>query len=318
MHTAKSMELQSLGKYRLVDPLPANSSDNEFYAARHEDEPDQEPPSYVAKLIKLGRGPEAAHQRAWFEHEVRLLKSFNHPGIPTLHAAGEQDGIPYIVMDRVDGVDLATLLGHGAEPRALTKEIAVYVMGQLADAVRHIHTLEYLEAGEPTPLDVVHRNICPTNILLSRGGDVILAGFGSSTSRWLPPEHDVPDAGDVAYMAPERVAEGGRATPSTDLFAMAVTLWEMLKGQRCLAGATPAETRDNILRFDIAQSGRRVSGLSSKLSEIVRKNLDRDPNRRYPDAYKLLQRLAQAAEAQAAEESRAALGQAVEHVLATS
>jgi serine/threonine-protein kinase len=184
-------------------------------------------------------------------------------------------------------------------------------MGQLADALRHIHSLEYMEAGEPTPLDCVHRDVTPANVMLSRRGDVVLRGFAAARSQWLPPEHDDPMAGDLAYMAPERIADGGKADMRTDLFSLAVVLWEMLRGERCLARSTHAETRDEIMRFDISQSGRRVTGLSPKLSEIVRRNLDRDPNRRYPDAYKMLQRLAQSPEAQAAETSRERLGKLV-------
>lgn len=305
------MELRSLGKYTLVEPLEVESRSCRFYLVRDEDEPDSGPPPYVAKLLDVRRGPDAARLRGQFEHEVRLLKSLNHACVPTLHAAGEQDGIPYIVMDHVVGVDLGTMLGSRPSAHALPKEVAVYVMGQLADALRHMHTLEYMEAGEPTPLDVFHRDLAPHNVMLSRNGDVVLCDFGSASSRWLPAEHDDPMAGDLAYMAPERLAEGGRASVATELFALAVMLWEMLRGERCLARATDAETRDEIMRFDIAQAGRRVSGLSSKLSEIVRRNLDRDPNRRYPDAYKMLQRLAQTPEAQFAERARAQLGKLV-------
>jgi eukaryotic-like serine/threonine-protein kinase len=307
------MELRSLGKYTLVEPLEVESRSCRFYLVRDDEEPDSGPPPYVAKLLDVRRGPEAPRHRGQFEHEVRLLKSLNHASIPTLHAAGEQDGIPYIVMDHVVGVNLATLLspGESSTRRALPKELAVYVMGQLADALRHMHTLEYMEAGEPTPLNMVHRDLAPHNVLIAKTGDVVLCDFGSAHSQWLPADHDDPMAGDLAYMAPERLADGGRASVSTDLFALAVMLWEMLRGERCLARASDSETRDEIMRFDIAQSGRRVTGLSSKLSEIVRRNLDRDPNRRYPDAYKMLQRLAQTPEAQFAERARAQLGELV-------
>lgn len=315
MHTAKAMELRGLGRYRLVDAL-GTEGDCEVHLARHEDEPETGPPSYLAKLLHPPRGVHAARRRAQHDHEVRLLKSFNHPCIPTLHAAGDQDGVAYLVLDRVDGISLATLLGHdGGVPVALSKELAVYVLGQLVDAVRHIHTLEYLEDEEPTPLEVVHRDISPANVMLSRRGDVVLGGFGKARSQWLPPEHDDPMAGDLAYMAPERIAPGGRADEKTDMFALAVVLWEALRGERCFHGHDDASTRDAIERFDISQTGRRVTGLSAKLSEIVRRNLDRDPSRRYTGAYQMLQRLAQAPEAQAAEASRRELAERVTALL---
>lgn len=287
-----------------------------FYLAHDEDEPEPERARYVAKLLMPGTGPAAARDRARFEHEVRLLEAFNHPSIPMLHASGEQDGVSYMVVDRIDGLDLRTLLGHReGQPRALSKEVAVYIMGQLADALRHVHGVEFLDEDGPTSLDAVHRDINPAHILVSRSGDAVLSGFSNATSRWLDPRHDDPMLGDLAYMAPERVGSDGKATERTDLFAMAVVLWEMLKGQRCLAGASDDQTRDNLNRFDIGQSSRRVSGLSPKLSEIVRKNLDRDPERRYSGAFQMLQRLAQSPEAQSAEQSRAELGRMVSELL---
>lgn len=329
------MELQSLGKYRLVAPLhdstdagfPSETQvrrvglrarpSSRFYLAHHTDEPEDEEPSYVVKLLIPEPGERGRRRRLQFEHETRLLQAFNHASIPTAHAAGDQDGIAYVVMDRVEGLPLRTLLGHdGPQPRALPKEVAVYVAAQIVDALVHIHGVETMEDDGPRLLGVVHRNLSPENVLLSRSGDAVLCGFGSARSRWLPGDGDDAMAGDPAYMAPERVARNGEATPGTDLFAIAVVLWEMLKGQRCLAGSTLAAVLDNINRFDVGQPSRRIGGLSSKLGEIVRKNLDRDPARRYADAYQMLQRLAQAPEAQAAEQARVTLAEMVQRASA--
>ncbi len=314
------MELQHLGRYRLVAPFVVEPTGegrrtSRFFVARHEDEADDGPPTYLVKLHEPGRGAEGDARRARFEHESRLLRAFNHPSIPTVHAAGEQDGLPYIVMDRVDGIDLARLCGHhGSSPRPLAKEVAVYVLGQIVDAVRHVHELEIDDEVGSGSLEVVHRDLCPSNVICSRSGDVVLVDFGAAKSRWLAREHDDPRAGELAYQAPERASDGV-ADARTDLFSLAVMLWELLRGQRCLAGADEAATRENIARFDIAQPARRVPGLSPKLGEVLRRNLDRDPERRYGDAYQMLQRLAQAPEAGAAERSREALAELVVSVV---
>src|SRR5690606_1983085 len=92
-------------------------------------------------------------------------------------------------------------------------------------------------------------------------------------------------------------------------------LWEILRGERCFTAGNELETMDEIVRFDISHSSRRVSGLSSKLSEVLRRNLDRDPERRYPHAYKVLQRLSQSPEAGAAETSRQELSRMVAEAL---
>lgn len=310
------MELRGLGRYRLADEFEGPSPFARYYHAFHEDEPGPDAAGYVAKLLSAGHGGDAELRRGQFEHEVRLLKSFNHPCIPTLHAAGDQDGVAYMVLDRVDGVSLASLLHHDTEqPRGLTKEIAVYMMGQLVDAVRHVHSLEFLDDGEPAPLHVVHRDLCPRNLWVSRRGDVIVCDFSVAHSAWLPAKHDDPGAGELGYMAPERLAAGATANDKTDLFGLASILWECLRGERLFQGADDAATREAIERFDISQPSRRVPGLSPKLSEIVRKNLDRDPDRRYSGAYQMLQRLAQAPEAKVAEDSRRALASLVGQLL---
>ena len=316
------MELHSLGGYRLVRQLPTRNTVCRLYLAAPMDPQagnggsgDAEA-SILLKLLMPGSGPEHATVQAQFEHESRLLSAFNHPSIPSFHTSGSQDGVAYLAMDYVDGVDLATLLGHpNREPRALSKEVAVYMMGQLADALRHVHTFEVVdEEGEFVPVNALHRDLCPANVFLSRHGDVLLGDFGSAASIWLPPEHTARDAGSKAYMAPERVIGGGEATLKTDLFSLAVILWEVLKGQRCLWAEDEVRTMETIARFDVSHSSRRIQGLSPKLSEIVRRNLDRDPERRYVSAFQVLQRLAQAPEAASAEQSRLELAALVAQV----
>jgi serine/threonine protein kinase len=312
------MELQSLGNYRLVRPLVTRSASFRHYLAYHDDDPETAPPSYLIKMLSPGRGTDHTHIAAQFEHEIRLLQAFNHPGIPTAHADGEKDGVRYLVMDYIDGCDLATLLGHvSGSPRALSKEIGVYLMGQLADALHHIHTFEILdEAGPPDvsapnhtyrELTVIHRDVCPANILLSRQGNVLLCDFNSARSPWLPIASDMAQAGTKAYMAPERVVGTGPASVQSDLFALAVVLWELIKGQRCLQADDDLKTMDAIVKFDVAHPSRRLPGLSAKLADVVRKNLDRDPARRYSTAYQMLQRLAQTPEATVAERAQAEL-----------
>lgn len=327
------MELHSLGGYRLLEPVPTLSSISRLFLACRDDAPEDAPASALAKVLLPGNGDSFAMFKAQFAHEANLLRSFSHPGIPSLRAAGSQNGVDFFVMDYVPGVDLAVLLGHEQnEPRTLSKELAVYILGQLADALRYVHGFEVPTddggsstgggaSGEPRDdddedddeavdddgfeyLDVLHRDLCPANVFLSLDGDVVLGDFGSASSKWLAPELTANDAGHIAYKAPERVTGSGKATVKSDLFSLAVILWEMLRGERCFKAASELETMDEIVRFDISHSSRRVTGLSAKLSEVLRRNLDRDPERRYPDAYKVLQRLSQAPEAAGAERAR--------------
>lgn len=305
----------------MLEPIPTLSSITRMYYACPDDAPEGAAPTAIAKILMPGEGETFTQLKAQFAHEATLLRSFSHTCIPGLEASGTQTGVDFIIMDYIAGVDLATLLGHEQDdPRPLSKELAVYILGQLANAVRYVHTFEVPTSEDTEPeddndgferLDVLHRDICPANVYLSFDGDVVLGDFGSASSKWLEPKYTANDAGHVAYKAPERVTGSGKATVKSDLFSLAVMLWEILRGERCFKAATELETMDEIVRFDISHSSRRVSGLSSKLSEVLRRNLDRDPARRYPSAYKVLQRLSQSPEAQKAETSRAELARLV-------
>ncbi|WP_181197565.1 serine/threonine protein kinase [Enhygromyxa salina] len=316
------MELHSLGGYRLLEPVPTLSSTTRLFLACPESAPDGAPATNLAKVLMPGEGEGFNMVKAQFAHEANLLRSFSHTGIPSLRAAGTQNGVDFFVMDYIAGVDLGELLGHDrGEPRPLSKELAVYILGQLADALRYVHTFEVPTAeGEEgdgfEDLDVLHRDLCPANVYLSLEGDVVLGDFGSASSKWLAPEFTAAEAGHVAYKAPERVTGSGKATVKSDLFSLAMILWEILRGERCFTAGNELETMDEIVRFDISHSSRRVSGLSSKLSEVLRRNLDRDPERRYPHAYKVLQRLSQSSEAGAAEKSRQELSRLVAEAVA--
>jgi serine/threonine-protein kinase len=331
---SKLMQPRVLGPFCLVRPLDVPTAVHRLFLANRFDDTTPESraatlphaqaatqaPTHVIKLLPP-RGDETGRvQRARFLHERQLLHALNHPCIPSLEGYGESDGVLFYASDYIEGVNLAQLLGHDALPaspancRRLPKEIAVYILAQIADALDHLHDFAFAdENGNTRELNGVHRDLCPANIFLSKDGNVILGDYDAAISCLLAPEIAAFDAGHVAYKAPERLIGGKEAGPKSDLFALAVVLWEMLKGERCFAGETEVQTLDAIVRFDINHSSRKVSGLSSKLSEVLRRNLDRDPERRFDDAYQVLQRLAQSPEAAHAEAARAQLGQMVSH-----
>ncbi|MGB1698509.1 MAG: serine/threonine-protein kinase, partial [Nannocystaceae bacterium] len=300
------MERSSIGGYRLLQRVTTGGPGCLHYFATREDDPGDVAEYFVKALIPGQPEPEGELLLAQFEHETRLLETLNHPNFASLHAAGEEDGVMYYVVDRVIGVDLADLLGHRAgTPRPLSAEIAVYLMAQVANAVVGLHGIEQIdEHGAPDLIDALHRDLCPANVLLSTDGDVLLADLGTATSRWLPHELTVRDAGARAYMAPERVIGGGEATVQTDLFALAVILWEILRGERCLRGDNDISTMENIARFDIGSASNRVTGLSPRLSEVLRRNLDKDPGRRFATSHQVLSRLSQATESEHAGRAR--------------
>src|SRR5439155_23363316 len=139
----------------------------------------------------------------------------------------------------VDGGDLATLLADSALPEPL----ALLVIRELALGLAHVHAARD-ERG--LPLGLVHRDVGPGNVLVSKTGDVKLADFGIAKATALV---DLTAAGarkgTYAYMAPEQLA-GESVSPASDQFGLAVTLVELLLGHRPFAGETPWALLDAI------------------------------------------------------------------------
>jgi serine/threonine-protein kinase len=220
------------------------------------------------------------------------MRNFSHSNIPTVHEVGEQDGIEYFILEYIVGVDLATLLGHPISARSLNSEMALYILAQLTDVLRYIHEFEMPNPakGDFVPLEVLHRDICPAHVLLSVEGDVLLTGFGSASSWLLRTEH-TRETLHRSYQALELQA-GAKATPQSDLFSLAAVFWEMLTGHRF----KPSQVQTPL--------GRKVPGVSSKLAEVLRFNLNEDPECRHESAYRVLQRIGQSPEAESAWRSR--------------
>ena len=173
-----------------------------------------------------------------FLEEARLMAQLQHPNLVQVFDLGEADGQYFIAMERVDGPALSRLLEvlHRAGER-LPIEIAVYIAARVAEGLHFAH--ELIDSTTHKPLQIVHRDVSPQNILLGLGGDVKLADFGIAKAELehRPPTQLGIAKGKPAYMSPEQA----RAQPvdrRTDLYALGVVLWEMLTGAALFTDGT--------------------------------------------------------------------------------
>jgi predicted Ser/Thr protein kinase/tetratricopeptide (TPR) repeat protein len=185
-----------------------------------------------------------------FAREAQTLARLSHPHIVTIHDFGQTDGLFYLVMEYVDGVNLRELLRDGKiEPaQALT------IVPPICDALQYAH-----DKG------VVHRDIKPENLLLDRDGRVKIADFGIASL--IGAENE--SAGTPAYMAPEQADAKREVDHRADIYALGVVLYEMLTGER------PAK--------EVIEPSRKVQ-IDVRLDEIVLRALEKKPELRFQDA----------------------------------
>jgi serine/threonine-protein kinase len=171
-----------------------------------------------------------------FTHEAELSSYLNHPNVVRTLEVGSLQGISYIVMDYVDGRDLGQILRRCKERNVqLPIDFAVFLVKTLLDALSYAHNATNPQ-GEP--LGIVHCDVSPSNLFISRTGEIKLGDFGVARARFRPQK-----AGEVTgkpyYVSPEVL--DGKVSIAADLWAANVVLYEALTLQRPFLGTTPEQ-----------------------------------------------------------------------------
>jgi serine/threonine protein kinase len=228
------------------------------------------------KTVRVGGRSEAeqvARVRALLD-EARIVGRLSHPNIVTLHDAGEDSGIPYLVFEYVEGETLAARLrAHKRLEPARAAHIAAQVLAALA----------YAHAK-----GVLHRDIKPANVMLA-GETARLMDFGIAL-RVDDPEVEQKLAGTPAYLAPETISGQG-FSPAADVFAVGMMLYEMLTGSVAVVGENAFETLHRQLTEALAAPSVRAAAVDESLDSIVMKALSKDPAGRYPAAQSMREAL---------------------------
>ena len=204
--------------------------------------------------------------------EAQVVASLNHQNIVGVFDQGEHERAPFIVMEYVDGRSLADILrGHGPIAPDKAANIAVDVAAALDAAHRQ---------------GMVHMDVKPGNVLITDEGQVKLADFGIAKALIGNGETDLTSEdgtvmGTATYLSPEQ-AQGRKVGPRSDVYSLAVVLYEMLTGTAPFVGDSPAE----IARKHVAEAPRppRDNGhdIAESLQAITLKALAKDPAKRYP------------------------------------
>ena len=223
LRAERAKNAQRFGKYYLLGQVGRGGMAEVRLA--YEDIGDDIRPCVIKRISSSHRGRE--DYREMFEEEGRIGRLLRHPNVVRMYDAGEIEGSPFICFELIDGITathLEKLIGQEGMPPWLVVTIA----REVAKALGYAHSLS---APDGTPLDLVHRDISPQNILLSRVGEVKLADFGIALFEGR--EHETRVGlikGKMRYLAPEQLRME-RVDGRTDIFSLGIVMCELLTGR---------------------------------------------------------------------------------------
>jgi serine/threonine protein kinase len=221
---------------------------------------------------------------ARFKDEIRLVSPLTHPNVVQTFDVVESDGGLALILELVEGVTLHELLSDAREA-GVVLPVAV-AAGFVSQALHGLHAAHEAVDENGNPLELVHRDVSPQNIMIGKDGLVKVLDFG--VAKAASATH-VTKAGQLtgkaAYMAPEQVLMRS-LDRRTDVFAAGVVLWESLTGERLFRapGTSESAALMNILELRVRAPSELRAGISADLDRLVLHALDRDPSRRFGTA----------------------------------
>ncbi|RKH16319.1 serine/threonine protein kinase [Corallococcus sp. CA047B] len=230
------------------------------------------------------RDPEAREQLL---HEAELARCLSHPHIVGFREYGEQADGPYLALELVEGTDLGRVLAQCRRRRIeLPIDISVMMVRHVLEALAHAHAATNAKGR---PLAVVHCDVSPHNVLLSRGGEVKLADFGVARSR-AGMAVDWRRMGKQHYRSPELLA--GEVSVAVDLWAAAVLLYELLSLESPFEGGTEEEVEASIRGVRVTPVRMLAPEVSDPLALVLDRALAPHPAQRFSSAEQFARALA--------------------------
>ncbi|MEP6862644.1 MAG: protein kinase [Deltaproteobacteria bacterium] len=282
--TADLEPMEFGGRYTLLRRLAVGGM-AEIYLARQAAMAGFEKEVVIKKLrAELADDPRIVEM---FLDEAKIGAQLNHPNIVHVYDVDEHDGIPYIAMEYIVGEELNELCRRGITyGRFLPLEHAVEVMRQAAAGMGYFHAKRGAEGSAQAnqPLDIVHLDISPSNLLVTQDGFMKVIDFGIARARGQNVRTEVLP-GKLSYMSPEQAARKD-VDHRSDIFSLGIVLYEITVGKRLYRGPA-AEVVHALIDGEVEPPTFARRNFPPALESIVMRTLEKHPEDRYQSAYDL-------------------------------
>ena len=214
-----------------------------------------------------------------FLDEARLSAHLSHSNVVSVFDIGVGDGTYFIVMEFVDGADLKHVIDHRKKLEVpVPVEEAAFIAAKICQGLSYAHELTTVDGR---PMNIVHRDITPANVLITKYGEIKIVDFGLAKASSQLAESDAGVIkGKFGYLAPETVMELG-VDHRVDVFAVGIILWEMLAGRRLFLGKTDYQTVKLVSDANIPRLSSINPAVPEELERILARGLARDRDARY-------------------------------------
>ncbi len=268
-----------MGKYRIIRRL-AEGGMGEIFLARSEGSSGFEKVVVLKRILQQNMTDREAVRM--FLDEARLMATLGHPNIVQVYDFGTAGGAHFFTMEYIHGEDLGRIMkAVTMDGGALSMEFAI---GAIADAAGGLHYAHDKRGRDGQPLEIVHRDISPSNVLISYDGAVKVTDFG--IAKWSQRETETRYGalkGKIAYMSPEQ-CRGEALDRRSDVFGLGILLYELTTGTRLFQGTSDYGILEQIVNHEVPPPSTRRAEYPGVIEQIVMKALSRDPDRRQESA----------------------------------
>ena len=273
------MEFKNFGKYTILKKLATGGMADIFLSISLS-------PTGFGRFVvikrALSRFSNSSEFKNMFKNEAKVVCNLKHKNIIPIYEFGIEKDQLFLVMEYIIGSNLRELTKRlKSKSKILSLPNAVYIVKEVAAGLNYAHNA--IDHNSGLPLNIIHRDVSPQNVMLSFDGEIKLIDFGIAKIS----DANLTKAGHLkgkfSYMSPEQ-AEGKDLDPRTDIFCLGIILWELLTGKRLFASSNELASLKKVRNCDVPNAQKINPSIPTELNNILKKALEKNKNLRYKTA----------------------------------